>query len=127
MTGLLYPSAFSGAGASTSAQKLWELPDTSIAFRRCLNSGRLINVQDWYESFAVVLDEQRRQVVQPNKRRKGKGAKNIKENPEDEEQWQMEQQARFLRAVHELDYLGFIKHTNRRAGHVMRTVYDVVD
>lgn len=33
-------------------------------------------------------------------------------------------QARFLRAVQELDFLGFVKHTGRRAEHVQKTVFD---
>jgi origin recognition complex subunit 3 len=33
---------------------------------------------------------------------------------EGEEEWHMEVQARFIRALQELDYLGFIKHTGRK-------------
>lgn len=46
---------------------------------------------------------------------------------EDEEQWKLQVQTRFIRALHELDYLGFIKHTGRKADHVIRTVFDVGD
>jgi origin recognition complex subunit 3 len=45
----------------------------------------------------------------------------------DDEAYQQEIQARFIRSVHELDYLGFLKHTGRRKEHVFRTVFDVVD
>jgi len=48
-----------------------------------------------------------------------------KPGEEDEEKWRLEVQARFMRALHELDYLGFVKHTKRRADHVVRTVFDV--
>ena len=46
---------------------------------------------------------------------------------EGEERWKVEIQARFIRALHELDYLGFIKHTGRKADHVVRTVFEVDD
>lgn len=46
---------------------------------------------------------------------------------QDDENWKLEIQARFMRALHELDFLGFIKHTGRKADHVLRTVFDVAD
>jgi len=46
---------------------------------------------------------------------------------EEEERWKVEVQARFIRALHELDYLGFIKHTGRKADHVLRTLFDIDD
>lgn len=49
-------------------------------------------------------------------KRKGKGKKADAEEEEGEEKWQMETQARFLHAQHELDYLGFIE-----------TVYDIAE
>ena len=49
------------------------------------------------------------------------------DNEEAEEQWRIQVQARFIRALQELDYLGFIKHTGRKADHVLRTVFDVGD
>ena len=46
---------------------------------------------------------------------------------EAEEKWRMEVQARFMRALHELDFMGFVKHTGRKADHVMKTIYDIPD
>lgn len=154
---------------------LWELPDTSIAFRRYIDAGRMVNVFDWFESFAVVLDDQRRHLrrrtaestrgggVNGNGKGKGKGKrkqtpqtpqtprtprrrrtkddedanedgdKNADEDEEgevdeeEEEKWKSEVQARFIRALHELDYMGFVRHTGRKADHVIRTIYDVAD
>jgi origin recognition complex subunit 3 len=123
---------------------LWELPDTSILFRRYLDSGKMINVYDWYESFAVVLEDQRRQIGEmttPSSRksaspRKRKGRRMQEQEEEEEEEgmndeelerWRMEVQARFIRALHELDFLGFIKHTGRKADHVIRTVFEAAD
>ncbi|RXW15562.1 hypothetical protein EST38_g10288 [Candolleomyces aberdarensis] len=168
-----------------SDESLWRLPDTSILFRRYLDSGRLINVYDWFESFQAVLETQREEVKKERARGKGKGRKSgssaspskgkgrgggkasatatpkrsptkkaqqsptkiqkgkqrqqpgddddvmdedeEEEEEETEEKWQIEVQARFIRALHELDYLGFIKHTKRRADHVARTVFDIND
>jgi origin recognition complex subunit 3 len=130
--------------------ELWELPDTSILFRRYMDSGKMINVYDWFESFAVVLESQKRQAKEKSNSngsgasskattpRKGKGKGKQKqvdedmdvdedEDGEDEEKWKMEVQARFMRSLHELDYLGFIKHTGRKADHVIRTVFDIAD
>ena len=111
----------------------------------------MINVYDWFESFGVVLESQRRHarkradarsvmVVTTPQKGKGKGKGKQKqveedveeeededEEDEDEEKWKMEVQARFMRSLHELDYLGFIKHTGRKADHVLRTVFDVAD
>jgi len=113
----------------------------------------MINVYDWFQSFHDVLEtqmkEKRRQMVQnasPKKSSTSKGkAKGRqedtarvkgkrKEDPlagidvaESEETWNLTVQARFMRALHELDYLGFIKHTGRKPDHVLRTVFDIAD
>lgn len=120
--------------ASPHVPELWELPDTSILFRRYMDAGRMINVYDWYESFAVALDDQKREHVQQQAKggRKGRGrhkgkTKQKELSAEEEEEWQTEVHARFIRALHELDFMGFIKHTGRKADHVMRTIYDIPD
>ncbi|KAI9057155.1 hypothetical protein FKP32DRAFT_1584688 [Trametes sanguinea] len=162
------------ADGETSAQpeefarepELWELPDTSIAFRRYVDAGRMVNVYDWFESFAVVLEAQRRELrrreraklqrssTQPNgkqpaqngrgRRRgsrasasmdvdreesRGDGSEDSEEemDEEEEERWKEEVQVRFLRALHELDYMGFVKHTGRKPDHVIRTIHDIPD
>ncbi|KAJ8472438.1 hypothetical protein ONZ51_g8517 [Trametes cubensis] len=144
--------------------ELWELPDTSIAFRRYVEAGRMVNVYDWFESFAVVLETQRKKIrkrakraEQPPLRANGKhtaqkGRARSRSNSragmevdqdqdmndddeeedddmdeEEEERWKVEVQARFIRALHELDYMGFVKHTGRKPDHVIRTIYDVPD
>ena len=70
----------------------------------------------------------------PSPRKRGNKMKQQQQQAEVEseeslEQWKVEVNARFIRALHELDYLGFIKHTNRkgRADHVLRTLFDVAD
>ena len=124
---------------------LWEHPDTSILFRRYLDSGKMINVYDWFESFRSVLETQRNNLkkredlkrkktrASPSKRGKGgrgRSSQRAKENDdedEDEDAFKLQIQARFMRALHELDYLGFVKHTGRKADHVLRTAFDIGD
>ncbi|KII85810.1 hypothetical protein PLICRDRAFT_56289 [Plicaturopsis crispa FD-325 SS-3] len=135
VAGLLRPFEFTDPPTKQSPD-LWELPDTSILFRRYLDSGKMINVYDWFESFALVLEEQKRRAETSGKRRRGgdrKGKGKQREDVEqdvsedDEEERKLEVQARFIRALHELDHLGFIKHTGRKADHVVRTVFDIPD
>ncbi len=132
-----YTFSLDSANEEPSPVSVWELPDTSILFRRYLDSGKMINVYDWFESFQLVLETQRKKLTKapsgkgasPTKARgKGKGKRQAAEdNEEAEEKWRIEVQARFVRALQELDYLGFLKHTGRKADHVLRTVFDVGD
>ncbi len=100
----------------------------------------MINIYDWFESFKTVLEAQRLHLMEtpaagattsssPRKRGRSKSTKGKQKKAtmteEEEERWKVEIQARFIRALHELDYLGFIKHTVRKADHVVRTVFEV--
>ena len=119
----------------------WEQPDTSILFRRYMEAGRMINVYDWYESFAQILDAQRREIARAKQAtvrgRREKGKQKARPRPKDvaiedmteeeQDEWQTEVQARFIRALHELDFMGFVKHTGRKADHIIRTIYDIPD
>lgn len=130
-------SAATSEGAEDQNLALRKLPDTSILFRRYMEAGRMINVYDWFESFAVALDTQRDQhdstISDGEATTKGKEKETAPREPEgddsepDDEQWRVEVQSRFIRALHELDYMGFIRHTGRKADHILRTVYDVPD
>ena len=118
---------------------VWELPDTSILFRGYLEAGRMINVFDWYQSFAAVLETQRdrwlgnedQQASDSPSEGAGRGCRKSDDDESgsgegvEDEKWGMEVQARFIRGVHEMDFMGFLKHTGRKADHVARTVFDV--
>jgi origin recognition complex subunit 3 len=108
-------------GPTTQRLPIWQLPDTSILFRRYLEAGRMINVYDWYESFSQVVESQRSHLAPADGGENGGHG----EEEGDEEGWKMHVQARFVRALHTLDFVGLVKHTGRKADHVMRTVYDV--
>ena len=122
------------------APAVWELSDTSILFRGYLEAGRMINVFDWYQSFAAVLETQRSKELRGEDQRQtddspcdgavhGRGESNDEDMQDGEEiedeKWGMEVQARFIRGIHELDFMGFLKHTGRKPDHVTRTVFDV--
>jgi origin recognition complex subunit 3 len=104
----------------TQRLPIWKLPDASILFRRYLEAGRMINVYDWYESFSQVIESQRSHLA-PGDEGESDG------HMDEEEEWKMHVQARFVRALHTLDFVGLVKHTGRKAEHVMRTVYDVLE
>ena len=109
----------------------------------------MINVYDWFESFQTILETQRMELGThskndkkrrtrtrtPSPRKRGNNNKKQQQQPppaeteEALERWRVEVNARFIRALHELDYLGFIKHVKRKgkADHVLRTVFDVAD
>ena len=76
----------------------------------------MVNVYDWYESFSQVIEAQRSHLAP---------AADEGERDGQEEEWKMHVQARFVRALHTLDLIGLVKHTGRKAEHVMRTVYDM--
>lgn len=170
------------------------IPDTALLFKGYLESGRMVNVYDWYMSFKEGLDARRRseratqekslartrgkkdrqkarkrrgpreRSVSPSPSRgrgrgrgrggglrgRGRGGKNAERphaepesdeggdasdetsdeedmNPEERERKESEAHARFIRSIQELDLLGFIKHTGRKADHVQKTVFDLPD
>ena len=89
----------------------------------------MINVYDWYESFSQVIESQRSHLAPATADDDGHGGgeSNGHVDEEDDEEWKMHVQARFMRALHTLDFVGLVKHTGRKAEHVLRTAYDVAE
>ena len=111
---------------------------------------------DWFESFAVAMKGESREIPSAPLRSgdHGKGVRESTkhdvergrasqkrrrdsmeaENGEEVEagaddtsygaEWRREIQARFLRSMHEVEWMGFLKSTGRKKEHVLRTVYD---
>ncbi|KAK1229901.1 Origin recognition complex subunit 3 [Marasmius sp. AFHP31] len=156
ISGLLRPKEFvsdDNRRNPSDDEKLAEYSDTSILFRRYLDSGKMINVYDWFDSFHAIAEGQRKELKErrmaaaledrragaiqvpetPSKRnstKKNRKEKVLVEAPpeeDDEEKWNIQVQARFTRALHELDCMGFVKHTRRKQDSVLRTVFDVAD
>ncbi|KAG6856100.1 hypothetical protein H0H87_007436 [Tephrocybe sp. NHM501043] len=133
IAGLLQPHDFADTrhrrDDDQAELSLWELPDASILFHRYLNSGKMLNLYDWFLSFQLELETQRKNLKEraavkarslpssPRKRgEKDKAKARAREEHEKEEvieKWHMELQARFMQAMQDLDYLGFIKHTGQ--------------
>lgn len=82
------------------------LPDISVAFKLHLECGRLINLYDWLQAFLTVTEPT-----------VSKSGKKFQQNQE------QELHARFIRAVSELQFLGFIKATKRKTDHVARLTW----
>lgn len=71
------------------------MPDSSIVYKLYLECGRLINLYDWLQSFVSIVGEGSREATPVL-------------------------QARFIRAVTELQMAGFIKPSARKTDHVTR-------
>ncbi|NXI45309.1 ORC3 protein, partial [Galbula dea] len=82
-------------------------PDICIAYRLHLECGRLINLADWLEAFSTVVMAAER----PNA------------DAASSEQEEDIIHARFIRAVSELELLGFIKPSKQKTDHVARLTW----
>ncbi|XP_072315058.1 origin recognition complex subunit 3 [Eucyclogobius newberryi] len=91
-----------GGGVSSSA------PDICVAYKLHLECGRLINLFDWLEAYCTVVSA-------------AGGA-----DPEADDDFGRVDQARharFIQAVSELEFLGFIKSTKQKTDHVARLTW----
>ncbi|KAJ3162756.1 Origin recognition complex subunit 3 [Geranomyces michiganensis] len=88
------------------------LNDASVAYRLYLECGRLINLYDWFVAFGAILEKERDQLAE--------AAAAVSESDEDR---RLGIQARFVNAIAELQYLGFVKHTARKTDHVVRLTW----
>uniref|UniRef100_A0A8C6DPY1 Origin recognition complex subunit 3 n=1 Tax=Moschus moschiferus TaxID=68415 RepID=A0A8C6DPY1_MOSMO len=82
-------------------------PDICIAYKLHLECSRLINLVDWSEAFATVVT----------------AAEKMDANSITSEERNEIIHARFIRAVSELELLGFIKPTKQKTDHVARLTW----
>nr|XP_011764816.1 origin recognition complex subunit 3 isoform X3 [Macaca nemestrina] len=82
-------------------------PDICIAYKLHLECSRLINLVDWSEAFATVVA----------------AAEKTDANSASSEEMNEIIHARFIRAVSELELLGFIKPTKQKTDHVARLTW----
>uniref|UniRef100_A0A8B9LCG6 Origin recognition complex subunit 3 n=1 Tax=Astyanax mexicanus TaxID=7994 RepID=A0A8B9LCG6_ASTMX len=82
-------------------------PDICIAYKLHLECGRLINLFDWLEAYATVTSAA-----------EGK-------DPDSEDFGKVDElkHARFIQAVSELEFLGFVKSTKQKTDHVARLTW----
>ncbi|PWA22601.1 hypothetical protein CCH79_00015144, partial [Gambusia affinis] len=82
-------------------------PDICIAHKLHLESGRLINLYDWLEAYSTVVSAA-----------EGDGS-----DPDGFGKVDEVKHARFIRAVSEMEFLGFIKATKKKTDHVARLTW----
>lgn len=82
-------------------------PDICIVYKLHLECGRLINLYDWLQAYATVVSAA--EGHDPDSQAFGK-VDEVKH-------------ARFIRAVSELEFLGFIKATKQKTDHVARLTW----
>eukprot|EP00057_Strongylocentrotus_purpuratus_P034916 XP_797026.3 PREDICTED: origin recognition complex subunit 3 [Strongylocentrotus purpuratus] len=82
------------------------LPDVCIVYKLHLECGRLINIYDWLQAFMTVIQ-----------------GESETDNADTAKKPDPVLQARFIRAVSELQFLGFIKPTRRKTDHVARLTW----
>ncbi|CAL1532782.1 unnamed protein product, partial [Lymnaea stagnalis] len=88
---------------------LQTMPDICIVYKLHLECGTLVNLYDWLQAFIVI-------VTSNMEGKKTKMPLKIR-SPS------TELKARFIRAVSELQFLGFIKATQRKTDHVTRLTW----
>ncbi|XP_053191596.1 origin recognition complex subunit 3 [Scomber japonicus] len=82
-------------------------PDICIAYKLHLECGRLINLFDWLEAYSVVVS----------------AAEGVDPDSDSFRTVDEVKHARFIRAVSELEFLGFIKSTKQKTDHVARLTW----
>ncbi|XP_063954258.1 origin recognition complex subunit 3-like [Lytechinus pictus] len=82
------------------------LPDVCIVYKLHLECGRLVNLYDWLQAFITVIQGEC-----------DTGNDDTSKKPDSV------LQARFIRAVSELQFLGFIKPTRKKTDHVARLTW----
>ncbi|KAF9428479.1 Origin recognition complex subunit 3, partial [Podila epigama] len=111
--------------------------DTCILYKLYVECGRMINMYDWFSAFGMILERgldssstnNEQQTKDAGKttasKTKGKGRKPIPTSDVGREGKldQKEVQARFISGVAELQFMGFIKPTNRKTDHVQRLTW----
>lgn len=103
--------------------------DVAVAYRLYRETGKMINLGDWWIAFeGAAWDEEEGKGSKGKRRREASGEEDEgeEEDEEDEEgaeDAQRRKQARFLRAVGDLAYVGFLQPTSRKPEHVLKSVF----
>ncbi|XP_051724081.1 origin recognition complex subunit 3 [Ctenopharyngodon idella] len=82
-------------------------PDLCIVYKLHLECGRLINLYDWLEAFATVMS----------------AAEDQDADSEEYGKFDSLKHARFIQAVSEMEFLGFVKSTKQKTDHVARLTW----
>ncbi|XP_014663446.1 PREDICTED: origin recognition complex subunit 3-like [Priapulus caudatus] len=87
---------------------LGSMPDICVAYKLHLECGKLINLYDWLQAFVTIVDPA--SVDDDDDDSTGNDPNEL-------------MHARFIRAVSELQFLGFVKPTKRKTDHVARLTW----
>uniref|UniRef100_A0A672NZ00 Origin recognition complex subunit 3 n=1 Tax=Sinocyclocheilus grahami TaxID=75366 RepID=A0A672NZ00_SINGR len=82
-------------------------PDLCIVFKLHLECGRLINLYDWLEAYVTVMS----------------AAEDQHTDSEECGKFDSLKHARFIQAVSEMEFLGFVKSTKQKTDHVARLTW----
>ncbi|KFH74264.1 hypothetical protein MVEG_01477 [Podila verticillata NRRL 6337] len=99
--------------------------DTCILYKLYVECGRMINMYDWFSAFGMIL-ERGLESTSPKEVKRPSKKKGRQQEPDFERQGGLDQkevQARFISGVAELQFMGFIKPTNRKTDHVQRLTW----
>ncbi|KAJ3126943.1 Origin recognition complex subunit 3 [Nowakowskiella sp. JEL0407] len=96
------------------------MQDTTILYKLYLECGKLINLHDLCVAFGNVLESEK---IVRDKKRKVSERQSSKVSDVEKAK---EIQARFLHAMAELQLMGFVKPTNRKADHVLKLTWGSV-
>ncbi|XP_077869798.1 origin recognition complex subunit 3-like [Saccoglossus kowalevskii] len=88
-------------------------PDLCIVYRLHLECGRLINLYDWLQAYITIVDDNEDSAAEDE----NEESKKVDKPPDPV------LQARFIRAVSELQFLSFIKPTKKKTDHVARLTW----
>ncbi|KAK4058832.1 Origin recognition complex subunit 3 [Microbotryomycetes sp. JL221] len=104
--------------------------DIAIAYKMYLETGKNVNLADWFSAWEGSAFDEHKTVSDNGKRRRnsvdGRGSQfgsDADDDERDEEEIMMRKQARFIRAIGDLGFMGFIHPTARKAEHVTKSVF----
>jgi len=95
--------------------------DTCEAYRLLQDAGKIVNLADWFNTFEVAVPTPVIPLSSRKRRRRSTPAED--KGATDEETAERRTQARFIRSVSELGFLGIIGPTKRKTEHVARVVW----
>ncbi|KAG0368066.1 Origin recognition complex subunit 3 [Gamsiella multidivaricata] len=134
-----HPPAGSARSSNLADMVLPTQHDTCILYKLYVECGRMINMYDWFTAFGMILERDigsnqtgnaggDAEDESSSKKKRGRGKSKVDRaakasHEKNIELDQKEVQARFISGVAELQFMGFIKPTNRKTDHVQRLTW----
>lgn len=99
--------------------------DVAVAYRLYRETGKSINLSDWWRAFEGAAWDGDGDGDGDGKRTRedGDADDGEEDEDEDEDQRRRRKQARFLRALGDLAYVGFVQPTARKPEHVNKSIF----